>query len=355
MRRTLIFVQAVVALGSIAAGSPLAQRSPAALTVDGARLAVNGSPKFLLFVSYFDGLRATDANLRSDFAYFSSIGVDGVRVFPNWWHYGCPGSALRAASDDALFTASGPIRETTWQRFLTLLNDASEHGVLVDASFSRETITGNAAGVTIPAYTAQVREVARRLAGAHPHVMFDLQNEYENNHMTAADVAAIAAAVRSEDRPGSPPRILMASTGGGSQRLSAQTARTANLSLAAVHEPRVPTWYLPAAAAAAVAETVAAMGRPPRPVYFQEPTPFSDFPGCDIQLNDEAPTHARQAAAAAKASGAAAWTFHTRIPFALHDGSYVAKLRNRGSERAELEALAKAVDAVEWGTPPEPR
>jgi hypothetical protein len=332
-----------------------AQRPPAILTVDGPRLAVNGTPRFLLMVSYFDGLRADPVNLRSDFTYLRSIGVDGVRVFPNWWHYGCPAAALRPASDDALFTAAGTVRESRWPVFLNLLDRAADDGLLVDLSFSRETITGTAAGVTIAAYTAQVREVARRLAGRYPHVMFDLQNEYENNHMTAADVTAIAAAVRSEDRPGSPPRIVMASTGGGAQKIAAQTARAADLSLAAVHEPRVPRWYSRPAAAAALSETVETMGRPPRPVYFQEPTPFSDFPGCDSQLNDEAPTHARQAAAAAKASGVAAWTFHTRIPFALHDGSYAAKLRTRGAERAELESLSAALDAVEWGTPPAPR
>jgi hypothetical protein len=88
------------------------------------------------------------------------------------------------------------------------------------------------------------------------------------------------------------------------------------------------------------------MGTPARPIYFQEPQSFSAFPGCTNHTTQPLEDH-RQAAANAKANGAAAWTFHTRTAFALHDRSYRAKMTQQ--ERTELEALRGAVDKARWG------
>src|SRR6185503_21175905 len=57
---------------------------------------IDGQPKFLIMVSYFDGWRAprlgpcTDPNatsLQCDFRWLRQIGFDGVRIFPNWLVY----------------------------------------------------------------------------------------------------------------------------------------------------------------------------------------------------------------------------------------------------------------------------
>jgi hypothetical protein len=55
------------------------------LGIDEEMFTVNGTPQFLVFVSYFDAMDVSATNLHSDFAYLRSKGVDGVRIFPNWW------------------------------------------------------------------------------------------------------------------------------------------------------------------------------------------------------------------------------------------------------------------------------
>ena len=52
------------------------------LGVEGPRFTVDGAPRFLLVVSYFDALRASDATLAADFAWLRRHGIDGVRIFP---------------------------------------------------------------------------------------------------------------------------------------------------------------------------------------------------------------------------------------------------------------------------------
>ena len=70
----------ILLLGGAGAASP-----PPRLATAGAAFTIDGRPRFLLLVSYFDALRASDAALETDFTWFAAHGIDGVRVFPNWW------------------------------------------------------------------------------------------------------------------------------------------------------------------------------------------------------------------------------------------------------------------------------
>jgi hypothetical protein len=342
-----------IALCLIAANRAAAQTAPI-LRVDGDHFTVNGDAKFLLFVSYFDGLRASGADRDADFAHLRSIGIDGVRVMPNWSHYGCgqvPGSP---ALDDALFTTAAALRESRWVAFVDLLNRAAFYNLLVDVTFTRETITGTNTGVGVVSYTGQIREVARRLSGAYPHVLFDLQNEYNEHELSTDDIKTIVAAVRAEDRPGVR-RIVTASTSGSGQRLAGELARDANLDFVALHDPRDPdTWYTNGETSTAFTAARTGMSTPVRPIHFQEPMPFAKFDPSCVQTVDDVPTHHRLAAGAAKTAGAAAWTFHTRTTFALHNGSYRAKLESRKHEQAEIEALRASVNAASWGIQADP-
>jgi RHS repeat-associated protein len=313
-------------------------------------LTVDGTPRFLLLASYYDALRVpSSADLDADFHYLRGAGIDGIRIFPNWWHYSC---SPTGASDDSLFALNGTIRDSAWQAFLRVIDRAAANGLIVDVTFTRETLTNNIADVPIANYIAQVREVAHRLSGGYAHVMFDFQNEFNvGSRLTTADVAALATAVRAEDPLLGPRRVIMASTDGqfGSAALSGQTAHNAGLSLAAIHPGRGTDWYISSSATSEMSSTVAAIGTPRLPVYMQEPMPFSAFESCAASTVDPAPGHARAAAAAAKAAGAAAWTFHTRTTFKMSNGRYRAKLDSLPAERTELEALRASVDAAAWG------
>jgi RHS repeat-associated protein len=290
----------------------------------------------------------SSAELDTDFNYLRSVGIDGVRIFPNWQHYGCPVSP--PSSDDALFTTSGAIRESSWVSFLRVLDRAAANGLIVNVTFTRETVTGTASDISMANYRAQIVEVAHRLKGAYPHVLFDLQNEYDNGpRLGLEDLATIAAAVRAEDPLFGPRRLMTVSTTGGASALAAATAHDALLSVAALHDGRGSNWYTTAAVSAAISSGVDAMGASVAPIYLEEPTPFSGFPDCAPNGADSTPGHARQAVAAAKAAGAAAWTFHTRTAFRLSDGNYRSKLESLPGEREELEALRGAADAATWG------
>lgn len=78
---------AALAMGFPAVGGDV-WCAPGALSINNGVFALNGVRKFLMFGSYFGGLR--DAILHPDWliANFDNarqLGFDGIRVFPNWW------------------------------------------------------------------------------------------------------------------------------------------------------------------------------------------------------------------------------------------------------------------------------
>src|SRR4051812_27342824 len=90
MKRLVLFL-ALTALCGVPA-RPAAQPPPhsvaIALAGDHFQVEYDNSgvkqAKFLTFISYFDGLRASPAVLAEDLDYIKSIGFDGIRVLPNW-------------------------------------------------------------------------------------------------------------------------------------------------------------------------------------------------------------------------------------------------------------------------------
>src|SRR5438876_6448655 len=113
----------------------LAPTSPPILRVDTDHFTVNGRPAFLIFLSYFDGVRRQAAGgTDTDFAFLRGQ-VDGVRVLPNWWTYGCPSRS----AGDTLIDVNGRIRPHVWADVEALLHSAAAHSLLVDLSLTRET------------------------------------------------------------------------------------------------------------------------------------------------------------------------------------------------------------------------
>ena len=182
------------------------------LGIAGSRFAVDGQPKFLLFVSYFDGLRRANANggagdVDTDFAYLKRTGYHGIRLMVNW-RYTC-GSG---PADDAqkLFAADGSLNQPMWPVFVRLLERAAAHGLLVDVTFTRDTYN---VAIPVDAYRKAIAGVAERLlaAGGYRHVLFDVHNEYPIHGLTPSDVHDILSDVEAADAA----RIATASGGGG--------------------------------------------------------------------------------------------------------------------------------------------
>lgn len=289
------------------------------LGIDRARFTVDGVPRFLVFVSYFDGVRRVSGGVQEDVDYLKTK-ADGIRVFPNWWDYGCPGRS----GDDTLFDLQGAIRPAVWQAVDTLLTQAGGRGLLVDLSFSRESVNDNGSPQRAMGQDAYERALTtlvgstKYLKGRHPHVLVDVQNEWPI-HSDKARIERLLQALRGAD----PARILVASSSGSAY---VPVGLDVPLMSAAYHDPRDHGWHAADATARVVDGVRSALGRVVQPVYLQEPMPWGAV--CPGQANDEDPAHFAAALANARAAGAAAWTLHTRVTFDLKSQSLVAKLKD---------------------------
>lgn len=315
------------------------------LGVSGRHFTVNGVPRFLLFVSYFDAMRRSDSNgtnsgdLDTDFAYIKAQGYDGIRVFPNWQHYVTTGKA----DDDALFTNGLGIRLDRLAVFLRVLNTAASYGLVVDVSFSWESVTG----MTKAQFYQQVADVTARLQGAYPHVMFDLQNEWNNPNIGFSQ-SEVATLLNDYVRPNDQNRIVTASITEDNANVAGQASASLGLDIAAYHDPRWSDWYTNSRVSAAIDGVRSGFGQ--KPIYLQEPMPIATIcppkcPGPATQLDTD-PSHAMRAANAAKRYGAAAWTFHTRSTFDLASTTFKAVLDGDSLQKAAFESLRDYVNTL---------
>jgi hypothetical protein len=309
------FIAAVLATTLV--GSAAQVKEPR-LGVSGDRFTVNGTPRFLVLVSYFDAMDATPATLRSDFAFLRAHGIDGVRIFPNWWDCDAPTTCHRP-SPRTLLDASGKLRPGRLDRLQEVLTIAASHGLIVDLSFTRETVPG----LRYEGYEAGLVATVAALEGRHAHTLVDLQNEVEINSLGrskdgVADVVHLAGAVTGAD----PERLLVASVSGDvgrAQRFGRATRKS--LDAVAYHDPRRANWW----------SRVPAVVRQlkdgeTRPIYLQEPTAFQRA-GARAD-DDAAALHFVSAVRAARDAGAAAWVFHTRKGFDLSQRSFQDQLED---------------------------
>lgn len=310
------------------------------LGIDGARFTIDGSPRFLLVVSYFDALRASEATLEADFAWLRRHGIDGVRIFPNWWRCAAVGQCGGHAGDDTLMAATdGGLRPPVLARLKAVLAAAGRHGLIVDLSFARETVRDPQGRELSPAAYGDAIVAAVRALEALPHVMIDLQNEVYQNRLfaeeAAADAPRVAALARRVDGG---TRIVFVSTNAAeAERYTYCSGDGCPLDVLAVHDAREPNWH---DRTPAVVRELVALGarRGPRPVYLQEPQAWQD---------ERAPDRVERfldAAARASRAGAAAWTFHTRSAFILREGRSLASQVD-ADERKVMEGLRHRVDA----------
>jgi hypothetical protein len=287
------------------------------------------APRPLLFISYFDALRAT--HLEEDLDYISrDVKFDGIRIFPNWLQRDANYCAI--PDTDLLFDTTGNVRGDEHEpagalnRLLQVVEAAARRRLVVDVTFVKN------GGVSTDGY---VRAVTRTVALLQPfrNVIVDLQNEVDVNHLPDADVTRLRDAIRQRD----PERIVMVSRSGSVDDAVAYTGRV-RMSAVAYHDGREPGWET------RVTEVVSKLRSAGVPVYLQEPQAWnSGLRICERtegvnRESDGEPEHFRLAVAQARAAGAAAWTFHTRQSFRLDSG---------GSLRSRIQAIAGEKDLLE--------
>ena len=322
------------------------------LEAKGSELLVNGKPRFAVFVSYFDVMRASPATLEQDFALLSSKGVDGIRVFPLWIRFaGLPSSQKPEAT---LLDSDGRIRsQERWDHFALALKTAAQCGLLVDITFNRENLD-TVSQLTVAEYRgdpqatrcaggaggAGLSEVACRLRGPeYAHVLLDLQNERNIGppamSLTLEELKSIRDAVKAI----APERLVMVSHGGGEVAGVVEAAHAATLDVVALHQAQERGWH------EATAAQLAQLKQLGRPVYVQESgratMPDERFRGaaCALVQGEENPFVT--AMEEAKRAGAAAWTFHTDAGFRLDSQPFQKELKGCPRESEFLNLLQK--------------
>ena len=354
----LLFVFPVVWGGPVAIAQPI--YGPV-LTVERDHFQVNGQPKFLFLVSMFDAIREAQvdpARLDGDLVYIKdTLHADGIRVMANWWEYS--GDVFNPTLNttprsDTLFnpsTPAAPLRPATLAAVKVLLQKASQKGLIVDLTFTRETLPSPY--MTAAAYQAAIVATARELR-EYGNLLFDVQNEFNlgapifsGPRLTVENVQNIVVAVNAPDAD--PWRIVTASADGTFTAAgTGSMAVDRGLWVVDYHENGGGSeWYADSTAVAVATQIRSALGANPLPIYLGEPTAFGSRTN-----DDQTATHHRLAAAAAKQAGVAAWTFHQRAGFNLANESFRTRLTTSTVAATEATAVRTAIDAATWGLNP---
>ena len=317
------------AAATFAAGTENGQSvAPApTLSTNGTRFVVAGTPRFLVFVSYFDALDA--AHLDSDLTWIAAR-ADGIRVFVNWWDFDDRRRCATGFSDRTLIR-SGPdgtvsVSRERLDRLEDVLAAARARGLVVDSTFSSESVKGvsrlegdrdgRVCGsssdiqneVRLEPYARAVGEVARALAApGFDHVLFDVQNEVNGGwgHLSPDEIAALASAIHAA----APGRPVTASSFDPEPSRQLAILQSAGLDVLTFHDwPRTKDWPERTGQQVTAFRLALAHANLERPIFAGEP---------------DRSTHGRGASAfsismrGAEQAGAAAWTLHTRAGFRL--------------------------------------
>src|SRR5437764_7755527 len=313
------------------------------LGVHGDRFTVNGQPRFLVFVSYFDGVRRLPDNLAStavldaDLDYFVRKGISGVRIFPNWQF-----------RSETLMQCDGTLRRLQLDKLRIFIDRAAEKGLVVDVSFTIDTVRKAQGGqcLTAGAYKTALEAATAALAGKKG-VLFDLQNEHDKNHPPTdashphgwtpqawADYLAttIKPAVKTRD----PARLLTVSwTSDVEPAAVFSYVQDRGYDVLTYHY-RGPDWETRTSTYLTTFKALFVRRGPQRPIYLQEPNRFPF---------DVTASHYDAAVANAKRAGAAAWTFHNSVverSKPLNETTPFERLLEPG-ERSFLDRLASLI------------
>ena len=106
---------------SVACATPVRAQT---LTVQGDKFAVDGTPRFLVFISYFQAMSAP--NVTADLHLLKSLGFDGLRIWPN------------VDTGPQLMNADGSLQPDSLTRLRSILDTAKAERLIVDVTFTSQ-------------------------------------------------------------------------------------------------------------------------------------------------------------------------------------------------------------------------
>jgi len=263
------------------------------LGIDRTQFTLDGKPTFLLGISYYAGLGASEEFIRSDLDDIHNHGFNWLRVWATWCSFD---------NDLSAVDAQGRAREPFLGRLKGLVVECDRRGLVVDVTLTRGKGVGQ-----LQDFGAHERAVEVLIEALKPHRNWylDLANERDvrdARYVSAEELKRLRDRVRQLD-----PQLLVTASFGGHD-LSAEDVREALLTIGldflAPHRPRAPE--SPAQTEARTRECLALMKQAGRvvPVHYQEPfrRGYTEWePSAQDFLTD---------LRGAVAGGAAGWCFH---------------------------------------------
>jgi hypothetical protein len=376
--RVLLAAAVLLDIGAIGPSRALAQTldplaPPVVLGVSGNSFTINGSPRFLLCVSYFAGLRASTATLDSDFEALSEKGFNCVRVWANWYYEELTPPDYK---NYMLMDDQGGLREGIVTRLRNLIGIAQNHGLVVDLTFTRDTIArievgGNPQCMDFSDYRDGVAEAAERIAD-FANVFFDMQNEanhYSSKlcpeacvgcidipncenapgncakwYLSPPEGAGVAQAVRARDS-----RLLTISSTSTNPMWDYVRIPNPDLEIAAPHCCNKASWVADTAPWIRTTRSKVGNGIP---IHLQESNRCGLTANCNKTGADNEFVNAALNAKNAYPDdrGARGWTLHNAASFQLHTGTLLSKMNSP----AEIDALNRLADVLEVEPPAPP-
>lgn len=198
------------------------------LGIDGTRFTIDDKPAFLLGISYYAGLGASEDFIARDLDDMQRLGFNWLRVWATWTAFDHDVSAV---------DAQGRPREPYLGRLEWLVAECDRRGLVVDV-----TLTRNKSGL-LPDYRAHLQAVETLVDELKPHRNWylDLANERDvrdDRYVSVEELKRLRDRVRQLDSQ----RLVTASFGGhdlsvGDVRESLQTI---GLDFLSPHRPRSP-------------------------------------------------------------------------------------------------------------------
>ncbi len=225
-------------------------------SADGRYFTLDGSPEFLLGISYYGGTSVSDpANLKADLDDISAAGFNWIRVWATW----SPGEDVSAVG------AGGSVRQPFMSRLKALIRECDRRGIVVDVTMTR----GKVLMSNHTEHLACVRTLAQELKQFR-NVYFDVGNERDvrdARHVPLEEVGELIAAIKQID----PDRLCTASGVPGSAGELAKYLQTGRCDFIAPHLGRDPD--SPAQTEATVRRFIGWMKKLGKrvPVHLQEP------------------------------------------------------------------------------------
>jgi hypothetical protein len=269
------------------------------LTIEGTPFVVNGKPCFLLGISYYGGLGASEDSIRKDLDDAQRYGFNWLRLWATWAGFGSDVSAVG--------TDGGP-REPFLGRLKWLVAECDQRGMIVDITLTRgrESRSGPAGGcvTNLASHLSAVETLVTALKPQRNWYL-DLANEHDVHdarYVPAAELKALRELVRRLD----PARLVTASFGGHDLDEQEMRESVVEIGLAFLTPHRPRTADSPHQTEEQTRAALAAMNRlgHPAPVHYQEPfrRGYGGWqPAAEDYLVD---------LRGAIAGGAAGWCFH---------------------------------------------